>query len=66
MAQLEHFPKPIRVRLRWADGRLQAIDGTIDGLKIEWFQEDESGKNHRFEESGEIDADGYHIFNESN
>ena len=64
MAQLK--PRdPIRVRLEWAGGRLQTLDGTIDGAKLELVREDESGKTHRFEDSGVVDGDGYHVFVES-
>jgi len=64
MAQLKH-QAPIRVRLEWAGGRLQTLDGTIDGAKLEVFQQDESGKTHRFEDSGVVDGEGYHVFVES-
>jgi hypothetical protein len=66
MAELQHFPKPIRVRLEWAGGKLQTLDGTIDGAKTEWLQKDDAGKTHRFEDSGVVDGDGYHVFVESN
>lgn len=66
MAEPQHVPKPIRIRLEWAGGRLQTLEGTIDGAKTEWFQKDEAGKAHRFEDSGVVDGEGYHVFVESN
>ena len=66
MAEREQVQKPIKVRLEWAGGRMQTLEGTLDGTKLECVQKDESGKTHRFEDSGVVDAEGYHIFVQSN
>lgn len=64
MAKFDAVPTPIKVRLKWADGSLETLDGTFDGTKDEIFH-DKGGKTHRFEDSGEVEADDYHVFTES-
>jgi hypothetical protein len=55
-------PREIRVRLRWADGRIDTLPEPINSYKFEVKQQDSTGSWHSFDDANEVDEEGYLIF----
>jgi hypothetical protein len=57
-------PNTVRVRLRWADGRIETLPKEIDATATAINRKDARGLWCSFRDSDEIDGEGYVIFPE--